>query len=574
MYVLFKNDIITELINIMELMAESLRRIIYYENEYDLQSYNKEMAILNMYLSKEQLLLDKIPRDIEVLDYILSFVSDRSNYEIKNENNYKYVIARFISCINDIIRSLSNDDYLDEDVISNSISNNLILDYLNSINSVYMVDDDLNDNYTFRNIQYYNVFVSRSIFAKFYNNGFNFNDLPIYSDKELSNLLKMDMDDYLEFKEEVITSSISSYIDVLFGSSSKKDSLVTLDFYLNFKFLLGKLSDESILYLKDNIISFFAENDINKIELGRDVLNAIECEIKKRSIHVSNDMTGECLNIDDYNNITGLFKLESTIYDKFYDGSDDFHFLNSLLELEKEYLSKIDLSNISIDLLNNMLNNELWLFINDNVDNKENLIRQRLFTILPIYKDLIVPSSQTNDSFLSIYKNYLIKNMNDFNKLIKNIDDVTVKNVFKSIYRDNFFVNSELTDEYVALNGNYSFITPLSDDIVEMESKVTSLEYNYDKIRTMYSFATSSFDYLLENENSIESISDFANYEFQIIGFINSVNELDYTSMQKLKSYMKRNSSLFSKMRRDLIKIVDIGSDSISSGKMLSIKFN
>lgn len=567
---MFKNDIILELITIMEYMAESLRKIIYYEDEYDLNSYNEELNKFNMFLSKEHLLLSRIPKDIDVLNYVLSFISDRSNYEIKNESNYKYVMARLVSSINEIIRSIQTDEYLDESVISNIISNNLTLAYLNSINNVYMISDNLNDNYTFRNIQYYNSFVNRPVFEKFYNNGFSFNNLPVYKDDELSSILNMDIEEYLSFKEDVVASSISSFLDILLRPSSKKNNLVTLDFYLNFKFLLSKVSNENLLYLNEEILSYFEDNDLNKIELGIDVLNALEYEINKRDLMVLQDKTVSSISLDDYDSIIGLIKLESVIYDKFYN-NDDLHYLNNLLEYEKEYLSNIDLSNISIDILNNMLNDDLWFFINNNDENKISLIRQRLYTILPIFKDLIVPSSQTNESFLSIYKNYLIKNLRDFYKMIQKIDNDTVKNIFKSIYRDNFFVNSEITDEYVALNGNYSYLTPLSDDIVEMESKVNSLEFNYDKVRQMYNFATKSFDYLLENEYNIETISDFANYEFQIISFINSVNELDYNSVQDLKKYMKRNSSLFSKLRRDLMRIIDI---SDSSEKKLDIKIN
>lgn len=582
----FKNDVIDELINITELLLIALRNIVYYESEYDMDSYNKEMKLFEMYYSKEKMLLDKIPRSGEIVNDVIFKFKDMNNYNLRDRNNFKYVCARLLSGLNDIFRNLpicelydveEDEKYYAEEekkynLIRSAVSDNLIVRYIKNLNNCYMVSENIGDNYTFRNLQYYNVFVSRNIFQNFYNSGFNFDMIACYSDVEMCRLLHIAMDEYVEIKNDVLRSSITDYTGILLSNSAGKDDITMLDFYLNLKYCLSQLSSLDLLSAKDEIYDYFRENDVNEFTFGRDILNAFEIEIDKRNdIPETSEEEPFSLNDATYNNLVSLFKLEDELFDKFY--SNNFSLVSELIKDEKKILSKIDFESIPFTFINELFTNEMFIYINENYYNKVNLIIQRLYTILPFFKDVFIPSSQTSSSYKAIYRNYLIKNLTDFRDMMLSLESEDIKSVFESIYRDNFFVNSELTDEYIVLNGESDFISPLSDDTVMLESNVDRLEYEYDKNKQVYNFALGSLDYLLKHEKDIVSISDYANFQLQSISFVNAVNELDFSSLQDLKLYLKDNSFIFSALRRDLLKIINLGISNLSSSKVLKINF-
>lgn len=583
MLYVFKQDIIDELIKIMDLMSDSMRRIIEFENDCDYESYQKEMETFIMYINKENFLLSKIPRDMSVINYIYDYIIDRNNYSLINESNVKYVVARFLSCLNDIVRTLPigevyedlDEEYYEDEKnyqnVCNLIRNNLLIDYIKSFRNSYMVSYDIGTNYTFRNIQYYNVFLSKPIFDNFVKCNFNFDDMKSYSDEEICDRFNLDRKDYLSLKNEIIYSSISDFIDILFEYNSDKSDITMLDYLLNLKFCLKKISTEDVRAVLDTIMDYFKNKDINDTEFGRDVFDAVSYELSLRddiTEKEDNDEEAFNLSVDSFNKLGDLFRLENDLYDKFYslnfDKKDNSTDISHLLIREKEMISKIDFSTIPINVLDEMISNELWIYVDENSNNKISLIKQRLYTVIPLLKDLFIPSSQSNKSYGSIYRNYLVKNLTDFYKLTIDLKNRELKEVFKKIYKDNFFVNSELTDELVALNGNVSIITPLSDDTVMLESNVSEVEYRFDKNNQIYKFAVGSFDYLLENEKCIETISDYANYQFQSISFVNAVNELDMSYLYELKQYVRSKSSFFSPLRRDITKIINNGISHIS----------
>lgn len=577
MNVFIKKSIITDMSIVLEEMLKSVKNICKSEEDMDMDLYFHELEKFKMLLKKEDIILNLIPNDEKVLSVVRDLVKDSSNYQLEDSNNFAYVCARFLSDVNLLNYNLSikeNEIKSDNsDAVQYFIINNLLAEYVKSFQKSYEFASK-SDMTFFRKIQYYNIFVSKYCFDNFVQNGFDFDNIYVFSEKEICKKFNLEKEEYDSIYNQFLNSNVVSLINVIARSSSSLNEIVSLDQILNFKFLIKKLPTEDLLSLKDDIVSSV---NSNPTFVAKELLKSFVLELKIRDDVIIDKTNDDSLSPLIYNKVVDLIKIEEKIFDEFenidFDTVYDLNSFSSLIALEKEYVSDITQVDLSFISTVELIFSDLWIYLRDdeNLDRKVSLIKQRLIGVLPFFNTFYVPSSLSLSSYSSIFRNYMVKNIRDFYDMIVGLEDDGLRKTFISIYKDNFFVYPFLTDELVLANGNHRLIDCF-DGILSLEGLTPEIEYDYDKNIQLYNMVTGCCDYLAENEAEIETFSDYANFQFQVISFVNAVNGLNADSLIKLKKYVRKSFTLFSPLRRDLLKVVDLGIENLEDGKQMKMR--
>lgn len=296
---------------------------------------------------------------------------------------------------------------------------------------------------------------------------------------------------------------------------------------------------------------------VGKYGLLSEVIDAVDSELKNRD-DVVNDKEEDNIYVDSdvIDNVINLIKLEDKMYDLFnsldFNSSEyDFTTLYEFSLLEKELVDKIEISSSLIGILNDLLNNNMWIYLSGDVKEKSYVISHRLTNILPFYIDLKISPSQKRDSYNFIYRNHLIRSLNDLWAIKEICNDENIKKGFEQVFKRYYFINPILTDEYISLNGSYNCLFDLPSNL----SGLDDLEYEYDENEQLFILGCDIISYLFDNEKHINYVIDYCEFQFKINELLDIISKLSNEYNKKLYRYLMDYSSFFSPLRRDIRKI-------------------
>ena len=562
---MFNTKVIQSVLNIEERLLDSIKKISSFQDFSDINYYNDEIEKIKLYYRKEKFLISKIPDDIDFYNYLFEILK-KSSFGLDNEN---IIVSRFRNILYnnylqlqpkyDGINFSIEDDFYDDEMLELKaklfIRDNLLIEYLKSFDKPMQECDKKSYN-IFNRIRLYNIFLNKNLFDFWIINGFDFDKINFCNDDDVIEYLNISKDDYYYLFNDTISEVCASLLMGIFSDVKKPKSNITVqDSFLNFKFLIKKLSTESVLAIKKEMDDVYSS--VGGYGLLTDVLHTLDNELSSRE-DINMDAERENIVIDStlFNNIISLVKLEDKIYDLYNDidfnsTNNDLSKLNSFILLEKDLVNKIDVSPTLITILNDLFNDNIWIYVNGDVNLKGNIIYQRITNLFPFYKELKISPSQKVDSYNFIYKNHLIRSLNDLWQLKNEAEDDVIRNSLEMIYRFYYFINPDLTDELLALNGNHTLLFDLPSDL----SGFDDLEYGYDQNEQLFDLGCEVISYIFDNEDKINSVLDYCEFQFKINELMDIISNLSISYNKKLYNYLMGYSSFFSPLRRDIRKI-------------------
>ena len=545
-------------------MLNSIKKISEFNDFSDINSYNDEVERLKLFYKKENLLISKIPDDIDFYNYLFE-VLKKSSFGLKSEN---IVLSRFRSILYNNYLSLKpkyegvnineEDDFYDGEIIELKakvfIRDNLLIEYLKSFDEPMQIMD--RKNYVFFNrIRLYNVFLNKNLFDFWIKSGFDFDNINYCTDDEAIKYLNISKDDYYYLLNETVSDCCCNLLTDCFSDVKKSKSNITVqDSFFNFIFLLKKLSTESLMSIKSEMYDVY--KSVGDYGILSDVLDAIDGELENRDVMIQNENEKFLIDSTLFDKIINLVKLEDKIFD-LYSGVDfnsinnDLTMLNEYILFEKDLIKEIDVSSSLITILNDLFENSLWIYLTGDVDKKSYIISQRLSNLFPFYKDLKILPSQKIESYNFIYKNHLVRSLNNLWNLKLECKDDVLKAGLEEVYSFYYFINPDLTDELLALDGSHTLIYDLPEDL----SGLDDIEYKYDQNEQLYNLGCEIISYIFDNEDNINSVFDYSEYQFKINELIDIISNLSLNYERKLYRYLMNYSSFFSPLRRDIRKI-------------------
>lgn len=560
----FNTKVIQSVLNIEENILNSIKKISEFNDFSDINSYNDEVERLKLFYKKENLLISKIPDDIDFYNYLFEILK-KSSFGLKDEN---IVLSRFRSILYNNYLSLKpkyegvnineEDDFYDGEIIELKakvfIRDNLLIEYLKSFDEPMQIMD--RKNYVFFNrIRLYNVFLNKNLFDFWIKSGFDFDNINYCTDDEAIKYLNISKDDYYYLLNETVSDCCCNLLTDCFSDVKKSKSNITVqDSFFNFIFLLKKLSTESLMSIKSEMYDVY--KSVGDYGILSDVLDAIDGELENRDVMIQNENEKFLIDSTLFDKIINLVKLEDKIFD-LYSGVDfnsinnDLTMLNEYILFEKDLIKEIDVSSSLITILNDLFENSLWIYLTGDVDKKSYIISQRLSNLFPFYKDLKILPSQKIESYNFIYKNHLVRSLNNLWNLKLECKDDVLKAGLEEIYSFYYFINPDLTDEFLALDGSHTLIYDLPEDL----SGLDDIEYKYDQNEQLYNLGCEIISYIFDNEDNINSVFDYSEYQFKINELIDIISNLSLNYERKLYRYLMNYSSFFSPLRRDIRKI-------------------
>ena len=561
---MFNTNVIYNIINIESKMLNSIKKISDMNDLADINYYNSEIEKLKLYYKKELFLLSKIPDDIDFYNYLFELLK-KSNFEINDES---IVLSRFRNILynnflnlksnSEFVTDIDEDDYYDDELFELKsklfIRDNLLIEYLKSFDGP-MNNCDEKSYVIFNKIRFYNIFLNRNLFDFWIKSNFDFNVINYCSNEEVVDYLDISKEEYYYLLNDTISESCSNLLTCIFSDVRKpKSNIIIQDSFFNFKFLIKKLSTESVKAIKNEMDDVYSS--VGKYGLLSDVIESLDYELSKRDDLDKNEDRNISIDPIIFDKIINLVKLEDMIFDLYskidFNSSDnDLGKLNELVLFEKDLVKELSVSPNLLFLVNDLLSNNLWIYLTGDSDDKGFVISQRISNLLPFYKDLKISPSQSIDSYNFIYKNHMIRSLNDLWELKSESDDDIIKNGFEKIYKFYYYINPELTDEFLALNGNHNLLFDLTSDL----SGLDPVEYQYDQDEQLFNLGCEIISFIFDNEDNINSVLDYSEFQFKINELMDIISNLSNSYNKKLYKYMMECSSLFSPLRHDLRKI-------------------
>lgn len=561
---MFNTKIIYNVLSIEEKMLDSLKKISEFHDFSDINNYNNEIDKLKLYYRKENYLLSKIPDDINLYNYLFE-VLKKSSFGLENED---IILSRFRNILYNNYLSLQpkyeginfngEDDYYDAEMYELKaklfVRDNLLFEYIKSFDDIIHYDND--KNYVFFNrIRLYNVFLNKNLFYFWIKNCFDFDNINFCTDDEAIQFLNLSKDDYYYLLNETVSDICSSLLTGVFSDVKKsKSNIIVQDSFFNFIFLLKKLSTESVMAIKEKMENVY--DSIGNYGILSDVIDVIDEELDKREDLVKDNNDEFLIDSTLFDNIINLVKLEDKIFDifnvvDFNSSKNNLEKLSMSILLEKDLVKDIYISSSLVTILNDLFNNSLWIYLTGDVDEKVFMITQRITNLLPFYKDIKMSPSQKAESYKFIYRNHLIRSLKNLWKLKNDCKDNIIKNGLEKTYKLYYFINPELTDDLLALNGCHTLLFDLNSDL----SGLDSFEYRYDQDEQLFNLGCEIISYIFESENKINSVLDYSVFQFKINELLDVISNLSVPYKEKLYRYLNNYSSFFSPLRHDIRKI-------------------
>lgn len=516
---MYDANVVDKLISIEKKMLFSFVKLNSYKRDSKL--FYKEFYFLrDVLLKKEEILISKLPLNISFLNDILDDVIDNKSNLFDNECMCYFVLERIRSIICDLIITLEEDTYCDDDCITLSssktrkiIDDNSSFQFLDTVSELLKNNSDLKDMLEIT--KYYEAFISKNVSDVLINNEFDFERLSFLKDSEMCIRLDMSFDDYSIVKDDEICNCLEDLTCSLLDVFNRGDMSFTLSYMLfKFKFLIHDISDNQLLAFKDyfyNIIS--PVKDDSFID---SFVFSFDFELKRRGLN--NSACGFKLDEATLSHLIKLIKTSGKIYelcklDDINNPSDKtLSCLKSCISLEKYLITKIDVNFKNESVIKSIIENDMSFFLSFDAEELK-LVSRRIFNIIPYFYNLNVSPTQSLGSYDYIHKNHIIRSLKKYLQVLDSKDD------YYQYLKEIMYVHDFLTFDFM-VTGNYMMIEDLSDSLVCQILDIKRSEYSFDKdeqlleraddiISDIYDDNTEShvFFSILELEDIMETVS-------------------------------------------------------------------
>lgn len=571
-------EIITDLKS-MEQINNALTNLINYsariyeltmEEMYELESFRKQKSSkfesclkkLKILKIKEQRIIDNIKDEIayeDFSDYIDKLVDKNildanQNSAIKQRITYMFEKA-----------AAANNAYFDEEV-SREFSREYY--YTKDIILTFLMKNKnrINKNSRLLKYKYKQAFINADIETELLYSGYNLDNIVRSKEEDKHNFLGIDKELYteekIEFYYDFTMNTIKSLIKQTKNKKVDKDEVYdTLDLI---RFLLKKVITEDLPLIYDECANHI-END-NTIILYKDIsvidklldlcvaesdrryltnVDSKENDKQEENISVSKlseELIDQTFNLIKQVNNTceiGMKMCILEIHNK--QQSDEFNLLLNQLEAstqkENDIINHLEINENEKDVIANIINTSLNLILGidayqfskdlealcdeDSLSNRNNIIRQRIYNLIPniyliddsVYKNSDVP--------LFIIQQHLIEVMKEFEK---NINEAKEKAPLIVAKYEEILCNNDLTNDFLLANGKIQNLISLDDEVLAKLLEIDIDEYIFDKSELLYNYVTLTIQGLLENPVEDPSPLELARIEFQGL-FINIAAE-------------------------------------------------
>lgn len=493
--VLFDIQIVYNLLLIEKKIYYSLKKIFGYKRKNEVDLFSSELEILKkVLLKKENILLDKIPHSISVLEQIYEFIYSKHDFMFDNDVERFAIMSRIDNIFHNLLSDiLFSDDFLyeiDDNEISVDImpiKNNIDMMFIDYLNLLSYIDAAGDVNCVNLNDRMMAIYCSKVISDNFIYNNFNDDNLKILSDRELKT--KFNVPFYEKLKNNVYFSELQDSLAELFSCDDELSSY----HILRFKFLLKNVSNDVVIMIKEIIDDFFDMYSDDDIFVSLNEVISSECYDRKIMINnFEHNVQCERVDMDTSYCLSKLIKLESTIYDLFFSLSVDtvndsfFNELVSLINYEDSLVKSLDINSNNFQVIKERIIGGIEIFSNDyNLPfNKKNLIIFRLLNIIPYFYYENMQPQQSLKSYESINNNHQICTVNNYVSFIDNYNDIVRDQLF-FVLKSYIFVKSSLFKDYVYSNGNYHMVG-FSDQLSSIMCDIDETEYKYDKNEQLF----------------------------------------------------------------------------------------
>lgn len=581
--------VIEKLMEIETKILESFRLLIVFKgvstDSYNKKLFDNELARLEVLLKKENMLCEQLPKNSEIIKYIYNLVLHNQHNFFDDESISIPVLNRFGNIMVDLSNLLQEqeedemledmDIYLDDvDKINTRI---MIRDNLNKRNIAYLeqlidyYDDSLTDS--LESVQYSIAFAYKNVSDDLSSKSFDMSKLCYFSDTDLAKRLGISIDDYNNLKDDELYNMAQELFfeimsNILEENNQVKNKLIVID-SLRFRFLLHEMKTP-MLYMFNELVSDSIKDIKDEDMLIEQLGNIVDSELNKRSDlpkkSLEDNPIREAVDEKTVINLINLLKIEEkilTVFDKIdfddINNSENIKILSNLVDIEKEHIKNINVSYKTASVIEEMLTKDMDFFLNPDdeemMKRKEDLIYDRIHNVIPFFGHLGLSPIQSEKSYACISQNHIISTLKIFEKVIDKTKNVEQKQCLKKLYKDLFFVNGKLTDDFIFINGNYRMIDRFSDSITSQMIGLSDIEYAFDKDEQLYEQAKYVIEEILSFEDKwVDDLSIWALFEFKLSELSDIMVNVSDEHIYALPSIVKENSNYHSPKSKKIIR--------------------
>ena len=500
---IYDSSIIGSLINVTEDIYLRYKDILNVK--YKDENYYYLIGELTRLSRLEDEILLSFPKTSRLLDDIYSSI--RNIYNCDNYLMYNFVLNRIDSNFCNLcalaeekeLSNISSNNFIDSQVNVNNIHDTLYFNFILRLNNIINKSENLEYKKKIRFIQLGHIFSFKNISDAFINNNFCIESDLIERNEDSYN----DIDSYNSFmylKNNTAFNLCESLLMKIISMSSYYNKELNDTFYLSnillFKSLLQDINDPDFIEIR-NLFMFdleFCEDDNFVITKLKD---CFDLEYNRRFSLEKNENI-QSLEVDFSNDLINLLKLEDVLYDKIIDlkldGFDNFNVISSLIDYEKELISKLDINMDNASIVSSIIHRDLGFFVDLYNDSfKKNAIVKRIKNSFDYFKKDDLAEGILEKNYSSIMCNHIVDSLMLFD------GDLLIIKSYLYMYPD-------LTSDLVLMNGNYYLIDRFSDEITSLSLGNDNVyEYCYDKNEQLYKLFMNIIDDLIRYSDIYES---------------------------------------------------------------------
>ncbi len=520
--------IIEGLIIILIKRYDTLQKLSDWEikGSYNKEEYQKAKEYLHMLTTKENRLISQINKDINVLDECENYLIQQFKTNTILEKKLNVITLRIENILNEIeiniptleITFLDDEEIMMESYIENeqSFQHQLDEEYIKFLETKIKDEEDKEELIKYK---YEFIFKNKHLDDTLEMLDYNPENILEVDDALRAEMLEMTEEEYKTQKEEAIADAVQGLLlDSTFSNQNKeinKERIIEL---------IKKLSPETLNALKEFL-------EYGKIEeTTSQIIDEIKKILNKNGFNQCEETNEDCPQIDETTceNLINIIKLEEQILDeidKLAQKRSSFKQLESLLKLEEDLISKLNINDNNKEQILEIINDELGFFlkngneylieeikeeesfrrqvknaiekaiqdqieevqismekphINEKELRKELLIINRLTgKINGLDESNIIPS-QTTASSHQILQNHLLRSL-------KMYDELSKKEIpYQIVYYEQYFASPSLTDSLILTEGHSEDLIIPDNALSAKLSNISEIEYVFDKDEQLF----------------------------------------------------------------------------------------
>jgi len=481
---------------------------------------------------EEEKCIDFLPKSISSLDSLNNMIHNfyKGDFSLK-----RYFVLLRLDNIFESLKAEIENGYLDETFLDEFYDGYGVYNYVRiKFLSNFIKEDD--------NFGYLAAFSNKEVSDKLISNNFDLHFL----DFDEANSTYDNNPDFLDFYDEQLYLEACNVLAAALGSSEFEMSDVIFDYnYSLFRSLLMNMSEDNFNLIRDDFINsdFYSDND------NYERFSSIFDEIYKKRFSFENNASVSNLNIDNFDSLVNLIKLEETIYNK-YTTLDLFNeesvriFLN-LMFYESEVICSINIDEYDVDSLFDVIDKDISFFISD--DKIGNLIGNRIKNLLPVFR--CCNYNCISKTYPLIIRNHMINSLDGYKDVICNIPCDSDVYDYITVYKNVIFEYPDLLNDILIMNLDFSILFPLDDNMSSKFLGISNdLNYSYDKDELLYDLGLSLIDEINDLSDNVNLI---ALYKFKICEFNDIINNVSVEHLYSLLDKVQNLNS--SKAKRKLL---------------------